>query len=91
MPLSVRLDPRMEQVVRRLAHRQRRTRSAIVRQAIAAFAKEQAAGAGEPSTPWNAMQHLVGVADSRGRQLSEETGSKFRSVLQAKADARRSR
>ena len=91
MPLSVRLDPRTEQVVRRLAHRQRRTRSAIVRQAIAAFAKEQAASAGEPSTPWNAMRHLVGVADSRGRQLSEETGSKFRSVLQAKADARRSR
>ena len=91
MPLSVRLDPETERVVKRLAHRRRQTRSDIVREAIAAFAEEHAAPSGEQSTAWELVRHLVGAADSGGRQLSEDTGAKFRWLVQAKARARRPR
>lgn len=91
MPLSVRLDPKTEGVVRRLARRHKQTQSFVVREAIAAYARDDAAHPREPSSPWKAMQHLVGVANSRDGRLSEETGDGFRALVATKARARRSR
>jgi Arc/MetJ-type ribon-helix-helix transcriptional regulator len=91
MPMSVRLDPKTEQAVKRLARRRRQTRSAVVREAIAALERDEAARASEPPTPWESLRHLVGVVDSGGDRLSEDTGGKLRALLQAKTDARRTR
>ena len=91
MPLSVRLDPRTESVVRRLARRHKQTRSAVVREAIAAYARDEAAHPPEPSSPWQAIQHLVGVANSHDGRLSRDTGDGFRALVRKKARARRSR
>lgn len=88
MPLSVRLDPKTESAVNRLARRRRQTRSAVVREAIAAFERDQIASA---KRPWDAIGHLIGVADSGGARLSEATGERFRKLLQEKARARRTR
>lgn len=91
MPLSVRLDSKTEGMVNRLARRRRQTRSAVVREAIAALDREQAQESAPGSTPFDEMAHLVGAADSGGRRLSEETGTRFRALVQKKARARRSR
>ena len=91
MPLSVRLDPAAENAVKRLARERKQTRSAIVREAIAAFEREQDAVARRAPTPWDALAHLIGTADSGGARLSQDTGAKFSALLREKARARRSR
>jgi hypothetical protein len=91
MPLSVRLDPKTESVVKRLARRHKQTQSAVVREAIAAYARDEAAHPPEPSSPWEALRHLVGVANSEDGRLSQDTGERFRALVQKKARARRSR
>ena len=91
MPLSVRLDLKTEAAVRRLAHRRNQTRSAVVREALAAFERQEEARTSEPSTPWETIRHLIGVADSGGSRLSEDTGVAFRALLQKTARAHRAR
>ena len=91
MPLSVRLDPKTEGIVKRLALRHKRTRSDVVREAIAAYARDESSHPPVPATPWDAIQHLVGVANSRDGGLSRDTGDRFRALVQKKARARRSR
>ena len=91
MPLSVRLDTKTERVVTYLARRHKQTRSFIVREAIAVYARDEAAHPPGPSSPWEAIQHLVGVANSRDGRLSQDTGGGFRALVRKKARARRSR
>ena len=91
MPLSVRLDPKTESVVKRPARRHKQTQSAVVREAITAYARDETAHPPEPSTPWEALRHPVGVADSEDGRLSQDTGERFRALAQKKARARRSR
>ena len=88
MPLSVRLDPKTESAVKRLARRRNQTRSAVVREAIAALEREQTQQLRPGGGPLGAMAHLIGVADSGGGRLSEDTGKKFRALIQRKAHAR---
>lgn len=90
MPLSVRLDPKTESAVKRLARRRNQTRSAVVREALAAFERDQAAL--QPRTsPWGAIAHLIGVADSGDGRLSEDTGWRLGTMLRQKARARHAR
>jgi predicted transcriptional regulator len=91
MPLSVRLDPHTESVVKRLARRHKQTQSAVVREAIAAYARDETAHPPEPSSPWEAVRHLVGVANSEDGRLSQNTGEGLRALVQKKARARRPR
>jgi len=90
MSLSVRLDPKTESAVRRLARQRKQTRSAVVREAIAALERDRAAAASRHQRgPWDTIAHLVGSADSGGARLSEETGDRVRALLGKKARARR--
>ena len=89
MPLSVRLDPKTESAVKRLARRRNQTRSAVVREAIAALERDQAPASLRGCTPWDAIAHLVGAADSGGDRLSEDTGERFRALVRKKARAGR--
>ena len=91
MPLSVRLDPKTERLVRSLAQRRKQTRSSVVREAIAVYARDEAAHPTGPSRPWDAIRHLIGVVHSGDGRLSENTGERFRALAQQKARARRSR
>ena len=88
--MSVRLDPKTESAVKRLARRRNQTRSAVVREAIAALERDQAPASLRGFTPWDAIAHLVGAADSAGGRLSENTGERFRALVRKKARARRS-
>jgi hypothetical protein len=92
VPLSVRLDSKTENVVKRLARERNQTRSHVIREAIAAFERDQTAESRAAPGPWEALAHLVGVADSGGgKRLSERTGDRFAALLRTKARARRTR
>jgi len=82
MPTSVRLDPKSEALVRRLARAKRLSKSEVIREAIRQFAdavpEEAEAG------PFRAMADLVGVASRGPRDLSRRSSAAFREQLQAK-------
>ena len=80
MPVSVRLDPKTEEFVTRLARKKGRTKSEVIRQAIQALVEGQDAGK-KPLRPYDAISHLIGCARGGPRDLSEQTGIKFRQLL----------
>jgi predicted transcriptional regulator len=90
MPFSVRLDPKTERVVTRLARRNGRTKSAIVREALEAYDRSETAATRDRG-PIDAMAGVIGAADSGGSRRSEATGEGFRALLAEKVRARRSR
>jgi predicted DNA-binding protein len=83
MPTSVRLDPKTESLISRLARRTGRTKSQVIRDAIARLAEAERDGTAV-QTPYESMKHLIGVARGGPRDLSERTGEKFRRVLLAR-------
>jgi len=86
MAISVRLDAKTEQLVRRLAAKRGRGKSSVLREAIALLARED----GEPSrsTPFDAIADLVGSARGGATDLSERTGERFRQLLAARRPRR---
>ena len=80
MPVSVRLDPKTEELVTRLARKKGRTKSEVIRQAIRVLAEGQDAGK-KPLRPYDAIAHLIGCAPGGPRDLSEQTGEQFRHLL----------
>ena len=80
MPVSVRLDPKTEELVARLAWEKGQTKSEVICQAIQALVEGQDAGK-KPSRPYDAISHLIGCARGGPRDLSEQTGEKFRRLL----------
>lgn len=80
MPTSVRLDRETENAITRLARKTGRTRSDVIRDAIALFVRSGRAGT-PPKTPYEAMAHLIGSIKGAPPDLSERTGEKFRKLL----------
>lgn len=89
MPLSVRLDPKTDRAIARLAKQRGQTKSEVVREAIGVLTQQTKAG--EQKQPYDLIAHLIGCVDSGGARLSERTGEKFANLLREKAHARRSR
>jgi predicted DNA-binding protein len=89
LPTTVRLDARTEAALARLAKKTGRTKSQVIRDAIEHMAHSDAL-VREPESAYEAMQHVVGCADSGGAQLSDDTGRKFRDLL-TRRRGRRSR
>lgn len=87
MPVSVRLDPKTEELVTRLARKRGRTKSEVIRQAIRVLAEYQDASE-KPSRPYDAISHLIGCASGGPRDLSEQTGKKFRHLLLKRGQSR---
>lgn len=81
---TVRLDPKLESTLERLAKRRGQTKSDIIRDAIERLAAQEARD--EPSA-LDRLRPFVGVADSGGQNLSRDTGRKFREILEAKRRA----
>jgi hypothetical protein len=82
MPTSVRLDPRSEALVRRLARAKRLSKSAVIREAILRFADEtpEAVNGG----PFDAIADLIGIASGGPSDLSRRSSAAFRERLLAK-------
>ena len=92
MPTSVRLDPKTEALIRRLAKQRGQTKSELIRAAIEALAREAAATQARSGglTTYDRIAHVVGIADSGGAGLSERTGERFRDLLVKRARGGRS-
>ena len=88
MPLSVRLDARTESLIGRLARKRRQTKSAVIRDAIGALAKQEEQGAGK-KRPYDLVAHLIGCVKGGPRDLSVRTGEKFRQMLVERSRKRR--
>jgi Arc/MetJ-type ribon-helix-helix transcriptional regulator len=83
---TVRLDPATRASLERLVEQRGQTRSEVIRDAIAHLAGEDREGG---LSAFDRLRPFVGIADSGGRQLSRETGRRFRELLEEKRHARR--
>lgn len=81
---TVRLDPATRAALKRLAERRGQTRSEVIRDAIGRLADEE-----DDCTlsAFERLQPFAGIADSGGRQLSQESGRRFREKLEDKRSA----
>jgi len=83
MLVSVRLDPKTENLLNRLARRSGRTKSEVIREALIAF--DRAEGDSEArANAYEAITHLIGCARGGPKDLSERTGEKLRKLLEAR-------
>ena len=89
-PLSLRLDPETEALLRRLAMAQGRSKSAVVREAVEQYGNRDVPAEDQARTALDVVRPFIGVV-ATGSQLSEDTHSKYRSSLRRKASARRPR
>ena len=82
MTMSIRLDAGTEAWVKRTAKRRGVTQSDVIRDALAAQARQEGSGASE--RPYDAIAHLLGCARGGPGDLSERTGDRFRALLAAR-------
>ena len=89
MPFSVRLDPETESMIDRLARVSGKSRSSVVREAVARYATAVDAD----KTGYERLKPLIGAIRSGRSDLSRNTGRRFTALLkQRRAErARRSR
>ena len=80
MPTSVRLGPKTESLVNRLARRKGQTKSEVIREALLAFARAEE-DAKPQRTAYEALAPLIGCVKGGPKDLSERTGEKFRAIL----------
>ncbi len=85
MPTSVRLDPKSEAIVRRIAHVTGRTKSEVIREAIAGLADEAASGSRRSPSAYDAVADLIGIARGGPRDLARRADEAFRAALGRRA------
>jgi len=84
---TVRLDTELETTLERLARQRGQTKSDVIRDAIEHLAREQEASG---ATALERLRPFIGIADSGGRELSRQTGRRFREMLEERRRASRS-
>lgn len=82
---TVRLDVSTEATLKRLSSLRGQTQSEVIRDAIARLADEES----EQLSAYQRLQPYIGVADSGGKQLSENTGKRLRELLEEKRERAR--
>ena len=87
MAISVRLDPETKALLRQMARTAGRSKSWVVREAVAAYAGECASR----PYPFEALAPFIGAGATGQTDLSERTGERFTGLVRTKARARRSR
>lgn len=90
MPFSLRLDPDTESRIRRLSALTGRSKSQVVREAVAQYAPDEHPPSAGDST-FDRLKPYVGVVRTGGRSYSSDTHRQYRALLQKKRRARRSR
>lgn len=85
--VSIRLGRKMIRSVGRLARRKGVTRSALLRDAVAALLAQESAAVVEP--PREVWARVIGCIQGGPPDLSERTGEKFRQLLRARRRGKR--
>jgi hypothetical protein len=81
VPTSVRLDAKTEALLWRLARQTGRTRSRIIREAIAQFAQ----GGSGARSPYSIVADLIGIARGGPPDLGRRSTQVFKKILAARA------
>ena len=88
MPMSVRLDDETEALIRQLAKSAGRTKSWVIREAVAEYAAQREA---PHRTPYEAFAPFIGIIETGHGTLSENTGDRYAELVTRKQRGRRSR
>jgi ribbon-helix-helix CopG family protein len=91
MPFSVRLDFETEAKIRRLTVATGRSKSAVVRDAVAQYAPDQDAPAARGESAFDRLMPFIGIIKTGGENHSRHTHAKYRALLRRKHRARRAR
>ena len=90
MPFSLRLDPETEAKIRSLTAATGRSKSEVVREAVAQYAPDRDAAVPGASA-FDRLKPFIGVVATGGANSSTETHTKYRELLRRTHRARRSR
>jgi hypothetical protein len=90
MPFSLRLDPDTDAKIRRLAAATGRSKSDVVREAVAQYAPDRDAVPGPGESAFDRLKPFAGVVSTGGAHYSKDTHRKYRDLLR-RTRARRSR
>lgn len=88
--MAVRLDTECEAILKRLVRQTGHTKSKLVREALADYARRKSSETGEVR-PYELMKDGIGIWDSGIGNLSERTGEKFTQMLLQEKRARDTR
>lgn len=91
MPFSLRLDPATELKIRRLAAATRRSKSDVVREAVAQYGVERDEAEPVKVSTFDRLEPFAGVVSTGGANLSKDTHTKYRALVQKKSRGRRTR
>lgn len=81
MPLTVRVDPKTERLIQRLARKRGRSKSDVIRDAIDVLVKREQEEE-KTERPYEAARDLIGSVHGGPFDLSERTGDRLRRMLQ---------
>ena len=87
MPTSVRLEPKTERLLERLAKKKSQTRSQVIREAIETLA-ERESESGQNENAYEQIQDLVGCVSGGPKDLSTKTGRRFKDAVKKKHEKR---
>ena len=91
MPFSIRLDPETEAKIRRLTAATGRSKSDVVREAVAQYAPDGGSAASDAGSAFERLKPFIGIVRTGGAQYSTDTHAKYRAALHRTQRARRSR
>ncbi|MBM3818811.1 MAG: CopG family transcriptional regulator [Acidimicrobiia bacterium] len=91
MPFSLRLDPETEALLRRLTARTGRSKSQVVREAVAQYAAGTAEAEAPAQTAYDRLKPYIGTVSTSGANYSQNTHEKYGALLRNKHRARRTR
>ena len=91
MPFSLRLDPDTEAKIMRLSAALGRSRSEVVREAVARYAPNRESAPAPGESAFDRLKPFLGIVRTGGANYSTETHTKGRALLRRKHRARRSR
>ena len=91
MPFSLRLDPETEAKIRRLSAMTARSKSQVVREAVAQYAAEGPSKSGAEASAFDRLKPFIGTISTGGAHYSRDTHRKYRDAIRRKHRARRAR
>jgi predicted DNA-binding protein len=84
MPFSLRLDAETEAKIRRLAAATRRSKSEVVREAVAHYAPDVDPVGMPGQSAFDRLKPFIGSVATGGANLSRDTHAKYRALLRRK-------
>jgi len=78
MLMTLRIDAKIDQWVEQIAHKNKVSRAKVVRDAIVEYAAKYRLQA---QSPYEQIAHLIGKVTQGPKDLSQDTGKKFRQLL----------